>query len=54
MASREDEKDTAIVFSIIGLVLCGFAVGSFLSPGFGFLFVGLPLLSLGIHRLIKN
>jgi hypothetical protein len=54
MDKREDEKVTALVFSIIGLVLCGYAVGYFFGVGFGFLLVGLPLLSLGIYGLIMN
>lgn len=54
MDKREDEQLTAAILSIIGLILCGYAVGYFFSVGFGFLLVGFPLLSLGIYGLIKN
>ena len=53
MDKREDEQLTAAILAIIGLILCGYAVGYFFSIGFGFLLVGLPLLSLGIYGLIS-
>jgi hypothetical protein len=54
MDKREEEHFTAAIIAIIGLILCGYAVGYFFGVGFGFLLVGLPLLTLGIYGLIKN
>jgi len=53
MVSREDELTTLFLI-IIGLILCGCAIGAFFSIGFGFLFVGLPSLSIGLYGLLKN
>lgn len=53
MISREDEL-TTLVLVIIGLILCGCAIGAFFSIGFGFLFVGLPPLGIGLYGLLKN
>ena len=54
MTSNEDEQITGLILFVLGMFLCGIAIGTFFGQSFGFLFVGLPLLALGIYGLIKG
>lgn len=54
MTSNEDDKIAGLILFVLGMFLCGIAVGTFFGQSFGFLFVGLPLLTLGIYGLIKG
>lgn len=53
MVLREDLELISFTLALLGFILCGFTVGYFFGAGFGFLFVGLPLLCLGIYGLIR-
>jgi hypothetical protein len=54
MTRNEDHQIAALILFVIGMILCGFAVGIFFGEGVGFLFVGLPLLAIGIHGMVTN
>lgn len=54
MASREDLELTSLVIGILGMVFCAAAVGLFFGNAYGFLFLGLPLLAVGIYGMVTN
>lgn len=54
MTSNEDDKIAGLILFVLGMFLCGIAVGTFFGQSFGFLFVGLPLLAIGIYGLTKS
>jgi len=54
MASREDLELTSLVIGILGLIFCATSLGLFFGNAYGFLFLGLPLLAVGIYGIIKN
>ena len=54
MTGNEDNQLAGLILFVIGMFLCGCAVGVFFGKGFGFLFVGLPLLVIGIYRILTG